>query len=144
MINSFTGKYFFLSNFYEAPVKWKGITYRNNESAFQSAKVLDKTLRKEFSNLDPSSAKRKGRQVKLRPGWDEIKFDIMYDICYEKFSQNEDLKIKLLDTGEEHLEEGNNWGDKIWGTVKGKGQNLLGKILMEVREELRWEGSYND
>lgn len=144
MINSFTGKYFFLSNFYEAPVKWKGITYRNNEAAFQSAKVLDKTLRKEFSDLDPSSAKRKGRQVKLRPGWDEIKFDIMYDICYEKFSQNEDLKIKLLDTGEEHLEEGNNWGDKIWGTVKGKGQNLLGKILMEVREELRWEGSYND
>jgi ribA/ribD-fused uncharacterized protein len=144
MINSFTGKYFFLSNFYEAPVKWKGITYRNNEAAFQSAKVLDKTLLKEFSNLDPSSAKRKGRQVKLRPGWDKIKFDIMYDICYEKFSQNEDLKIKLLDTGEEHLEEGNNWGDKIWGTVKGKGQNLLGKILMEVREELRWEGSYND
>jgi ribA/ribD-fused uncharacterized protein len=139
MINSFTGKYFFLSNFYEASVKWKGITYRNNEAAFQSAKVLDKTLRKEFSNLDPSSAKRKGRQVKLRPGWDEIKFDIMYDICYEKFSQNEDLKIKLLDTGEEHLEEGNNWGDKIWGTVKGKGQNLLGKILMEVREELKWE-----
>lgn len=139
MINSFTGKYFFLSNFYEAPVKWKGITYRNNEAAFQSAKVLDKTLRKEFSDLDPSSAKRKGRQVKLRPGWDEIKFDIMYDICYEKFSQNEDLKIKLLDTGEEHLEEGNNWGDKIWGTVKGKGQNLLGKILMEVREELKWE-----
>jgi ribA/ribD-fused uncharacterized protein len=144
MINSFTGKYFFLSNFYEAPVKWKGITYRNNEAAFQSAKVLDKTLRKEFSDLDPSSAKRKGRQVKLRPGWDEIKFDIMYDICYEKFSQNEDLKIKLLDTGEEHLEEGNNWGDKIWGTVKGKGQNLLGKILMEVREELRWEGSYSN
>ena len=139
MINSFTGKYFFLSNFYEAPVKWKGITYKNNEAAFQSAKVLDKTLRKEFSNLDPSSAKRKGRQVKLRPGWDKIKFDIMYDICYEKFSQNEDLKIKLLNTGEEHLEEGNDWGDEIWGTVKGKGQNLLGRILMEVRDELREE-----
>ena len=43
----------------------------------------------------------------------------------------------MIETGDEYLEEGNTWGDRIWGTVNGKGQNNLGKILMRVREELR-------
>lgn len=66
MINEFRGKYFFLSNFYEAPVTYKGITYRNNEAAFQAQKVSDFEKQKEFSNLNPSEAKKKGRHIKLR------------------------------------------------------------------------------
>ena len=63
----------------------------------------------------------------------------MYDICYAKFTQNEELKSRLLATGTHLLEEGNTWGDKIWGTVDGEGENHLGKILMRVRKELRNE-----
>lgn len=63
----------------------------------------------------------------------------MYEICKAKFSQNTELKKRLLSTGNEHLEEGNTWGDKIWGTVNGVGENRLGKILMRIREELRNE-----
>lgn len=137
MIKEFRGKYYFLSNFYEAPITYEGITYQNNEAAFQSAKVLDMSVREKFSILDPSSAKRKGRHVQLRHDWEKVKFDIMYEICKAKFSQNAELKDKLLATGDEYLEEGNTWGDRIWGTVNGKGQNNLGKILMRVREELR-------
>ena len=136
MINEFRGKYYFLSNFFEIPVNYEGITYRNNEAAFQSAKVLNSSVRKKFATLDPSSAKRKGRHVQLRHDWENVKFDIMYEIVKAKFSQNDELKEKLIATGEEHLEEGNTWGDRIWGTVNGKGQNNLGKILMRVREEL--------
>lgn len=136
MINEFRGKYYFLSNFYKAPVTWGGITYTNNEAAFQSAKVLDKSIREKFSGLDPSPAKRKGRHVHLRHDWEKVKYDIMYEICLAKFSQNEELKERLLATGDEYLEEGNTWGDRIWGTVNGRGQNNLGKILMRVREEL--------
>ena len=135
MINEFRGKYFFLSNFYNAPVVYEGITYQNNEAAFQSAKVTDYDKRLQFANLDPSQAKRKGRNVTLRHGWDNIKEEIMYEICKAKFVQNADLRVKLLKTNDQHLEEGNTWGDKIWGTVNGKGQNKLGKILMRVREE---------
>lgn len=137
MINEFRGHYYFLSNFFSAPVTWDGITYQNNEAAFQSAKVLDRSIRKEFSTLDASLAKRKGRHVQLRPDWEDVKYDIMYEICLAKFSQNEDLKIKLLKTGSEYLEEGNTWGDMIWGTVNGKGHNYLGQILMKVRQKLR-------
>lgn len=137
MINEFRGKYYFLSNFYPAPVEYEGIVYQNNEAAFQSAKITDYETRLKFANLDPSSAKRKGRSVQLRHDWEQIKYEVMYEIVKAKFSQNEDLKQRLLATGDEHLEEGNTWGDRIWGTVNGKGQNHLGKILMRVRNELK-------
>ena len=137
IIREFKKEDYFLSNFYSDPVTWNGITYPNNEAAFQSAKVLDKSAREKFSTLDPSSAKKAGRHVKLRPDWEEIKYDVMYEVCLAKFSQNEELKTRLLATGDEYLEEGNTWGDKIWGTVNGEGQNYLGKILMKIREELK-------
>ena len=141
MINEFKGRYYFLSNFYNSPITWDGITYLNNEAAFQSAKVTDRLTRKKFANLDPSTAKRKGRHVTLRPDWENIKSDVMYEICLAKFSQNNELKNKLLATNDEYLEEGNTWGDKVWGVCDGVGENRLGKILMRVRSELSQEKS---
>lgn len=137
MINEFRGPYYFLSNFYEAPVTWNCITYRNNEAAFQSAKTTNITIRETFATMDPSTAKREGRRVVLRPDWEEVKYQIMYEICLAKFTQNKELRERLLATGDEYLEEGNTWGDRIWGTVNGKGNNWLGKILMQVREEIK-------
>lgn len=137
MINEFRGKYYFLSNFYESPVTWNELTYLNNEAAFQSAKTFSD--RECFTNLDPSSAKKLGRKVQLRNDWESVKDDVMYEICKAKFSQSVELKNRLLATGNEYLEEGNTWGDKIWGTVNGIGENRLGNILMRVREELRSE-----
>lgn len=58
----------------------------------------------------------------------------MKEICKAKFDQKEELRQQLL-TGNEFLEEGNTWGDRVWGTVDGVGQNHLGKILMEIRKE---------
>ena len=116
---------------------YEGITYRNNEAAFQAAKTPEG--REAFASLDPVTAKRKGRKVPLRSDWESVKFNIMYDICRAKFTQHPDLKEKLLATGDEPLEEGNTWGDRIWGTVNGKGQNHLGKILMRLRGEFRQE-----
>ena len=63
----------------------------------------------------------------------------MKEIVTAKFQQHPILAKKLLATGDTELIEENNWGDTIWGTVDGAGQNLLGKILMGVRQELRDE-----
>ena len=136
-IDSFKGEYFFLSNFYPTKIKYNGIQYLNNEAAFQAQKCTTMEDRIKFSYLNPSDAKRLGRRIILRNDWESVKISIMHDIVFEKFKQNPHLTKKLLDTGDVYLEEGNNWGDRIWGTVNGVGRNELGKILMEVRKELK-------
>lgn len=136
MIKQFKGEYFFLSNFYETPVSYEGITYQNNEAAFQAQKTLDIKERMQFSNLNSSEAKQKGRRIKLRNDWEEAKEQVMYEICKAKFDQHPELMEKLLLTGNRPLEEGNHWGDRVWGTVDGVGENKLGKILMKIRSEL--------
>ncbi len=137
VIDEFKGKYYFLSNFYSAPVMYQGITYQNNEAAFQAMKVTNKSIHLEFSDLPPNLAKRKGRRVKLRPDWEEVKETFMYEIAKAKFEQNDQLKNWLLQTGESILIEGNTWGDRVWGVCNGIGENKLGKILMRVRNELK-------
>ena len=139
MITSFKDKYFFLSNFYEVPVIFDGIKYQNNEAAFQAQKCIDPKERSKFSELNPSEAKKLGRKIELRSDWEDVKVDLMKKIVFAKFTQNPDLTLELLNTKDEELVEGNNWNDKIWGKVNGEGQNLLGKILMEVREYIRFK-----
>lgn len=136
-INCFIGKDRYLSNFWEAPVMYEGILYQSNEAAFQAAKTLDGDERQKMAGMNPSEAKRYGRRVRLRSDWEEVKTGIMKEICTDKFTRNPELAKKLLATDNACLEEGNNWGDRIWGTVNGVGENRLGKILMEVREELK-------
>lgn len=135
MINSFTGNYFFLSNFYQAPVWYQGMQFQNNEAAFQAAKCPEKMI--QFTILNPSQAKRLGRRVPLRPDWEDVKDKVMYTVCKGKFLQNPYLLKKLMDTGDAELIEGNTWGDKIWGQVNGVGENRLGKILMNIRTEIQ-------
>lgn len=137
MIDEFKGKYFFLSNFYPSQVMFEGLMYKNSEAAFQSAKTVDKALRKQFIDLDPSAAKKKGRALVLRSDWELVKDDIMYWCVRDKFVRNTDLGNRLLNTGNKQLVEGNTWNDIYWGVCRGIGSNMLGKILMVVREELK-------
>lgn len=141
-INRFDGtEYAFLSNFYECPVRicfpetGECFTFSTSEHAFQAAKCP--TRAREFSGLTPGQAKRLGRQVDMRDDWEDVKDDVMYEVVLAKFTQNEELKDKLLATGDEELVEGNTWGDRYWGQVNGVGKNMLGKTLMRVRDELR-------
>ena len=136
-IDSFRGQNYYLSNFYERPVTYDGITYKNNEATFQAQKCISYEDRKRFSDLNASEAKRLGRKVSLRPDWESIKVDVMTNIVHAKFEQNKDLAEKLCNTDTAFLEEGNTWGDRIWGTVNGNGKNLLGHILMSERDYLK-------
>lgn len=137
MINNFRGQFGFLSNMHDSIIIYQDITYMNAEAAFQSMKTLNIAIRKTFTDLSGPKAKRKGKSVKLRKDWNDVREEIMYEIVKAKFIQNPLLLRKLLATGNELLEEGNIWGDKFWGTVNGIGENKLGLILMMIRDELR-------
>ena len=138
MTMTFTGAFDFLSNFYPARIEADGIVYQNAEAAFQAQKCDDVADRNAFAKLSAVKAKRRGRQVKLRPSWDSVRVGVMEEVVRAKFRQNHDLAARLLGTGQMPLVEGNDWGDTFWGVdVKtGKGENNLGKILMKIREEL--------
>ncbi len=139
MICQFRDDYYFMSNFYPFKLIYNGIEYQNTEAAFQAQKCKYLPERNQFSKLNASEAKRLGRRVELRPDWEQVKDGIMYNIVLTKFSSDEYLAYKLLETGEEVLMEGNTWKDTYWGvdldTMVGK--NKLGLILMKVRDVLR-------
>ena len=137
MISVFDGKYMFLSNFYNASCEFEGKIYPTVEHAFQAAKTLIPEEREEIRKAEtPGKAKRMGRSVTLRPDWEEVKTDVMRQCLRSKFSFVP-LAIDLVNTGDEELVEGNTWGDRIWGVCDGEGENRLGKLLMEIREEIK-------
>lgn len=136
-------KYGCFSNFTNRSVTFDNLTFLSTEAAWQAQKTLDPNIRKEFTQLSPSDAKRKGRHVALRSDWEQVKYQYMVDVLYAKFSQHDDFKKALLSTGtEEIIEDTTGWHDNIWGNcdcpkcAKIVGQNLLGKALMEVRDRI--------
>lgn len=138
-IDKFDGKYAFLSNFYPCDVfsVEDMLIYPSVEHAFQAAKVKDVETKRAFQVApSPAAAKRLGKQVPLRDDWEDIKLDVMYNLVWSKFVNNSELRYKLISTDDAELVEGNTWGDTFWGVCKGTGNNHLGEILMNVRDEL--------
>lgn len=141
----------FLSNFHEGnPVDWDGVRFPTTEHVFAYEKVDPLNIeaeewRKQIAYADdPGDAKALGRSCPMRPDWDTIKFSVMRDIVWQKFTQHLDLGDALLATGSAYLQEGTYWNDRIWGvdmTVSSDpfarpGWNMLGAILMETRARL--------
>jgi len=137
VISGFNGPYRFLSNFWPCIVHMDEKAYPSVEHAYQAAKTLDFNERYKISQLRTSGkAKRMGRNIILRPNWEEIKISTMFSLLRLKFSQPQLTKL-LLDTKNEVLIEGNKWGDTFWGICNNKGENKLGILLMMVRDEIR-------
>ena len=137
-INTFVGPYRFLSNFFMAPIALGSVEYPSTEHAYQAAKTKDRKMRKKIARQPTAwEAKALGKKVELREDWEDRKVEIMYRVLRAKFTQHEDLKQKLLATSGMELIEGNTWNDCEWGVCAGKGKNLLGKLLMLLRDELR-------
>ncbi len=144
MINSFRGKYAFLSNFHPSPltINWGGlptgqwypaIIFPTVEHAFQAYKTLIFEEKVQISKAEtPAKAKQLGQKVVLREDWEQRKIEVMESLLYMKFSDPK-LRKKLLDTYAEELVEENRHGDKFWGVCGGQGENHLGKLLMKVR-----------
>lgn len=128
------------SNFAPYPVRIDGTRFRTSEHAFQAQKFRDpKDAAAVRDARTPAIAARIGRDRSrpLRKDWEAVKVGIMREIVLAKFSQHADLGALLLATGDarivEHTENDDFWGDG----GDGHGANMLGRILVKVRAELR-------
>jgi N-glycosidase YbiA len=122
------------------PIDLDGEHWPTSEHYFQAQKFEDDTYRQKIRKTNsPMQAARLGRdrKQKLRGDWENVKVDTMRRAVLAKFTQHTDLRELLLSTGEakivEHTENDSYWGDG----GDGSGKNMLGRILMEVREQLR-------
>lgn len=139
-IDSFQGEFEFLSNFYPAWVRFESVRFATVEHAYQFARTLDAEGRKQIRYAPtPGQAKRSGRKAPTREDWVEIKVDVMRELLRQKFTDAE-LQQRLLATGDREIIEGNYWHDTFWGVCTcetcPEGQNTLGRLLMEIRQEL--------
>jgi hypothetical protein len=143
-----------LSNFKHCEIFSNDNVFKNTEQMFIYHKALffeDIEIANKILNTPvPYEAKALGRQVKNYNDeeWSKVRCQAMFQANLCKYTQNEDLKTKLLSTGDKILVEVNP-NDNIWGIgleenspeiydeTKWRGQNLLGKVLMEVRDYLR-------
>lgn len=131
------------SNLFRRPIVFEGRTYPTAEHAYQAGKPSKPAVREWIlSAPTPALAAMAAHGLyvwDVVPNWAQIKFDRMRAVLRAKFDQHDDLKELLLSTGEARLVEAgtvNNAVNRLWGEVEGKGQNMLGVMLMELRGEL--------
>jgi ribA/ribD-fused uncharacterized protein len=147
-IDSFTGPYFFLSNFYEREFHVPSLgVVKSGEHGYQAVKGYflkdsnpeipdDAMVEHVLEAPTPGDAKHRARRLKIDvPHWEERKINVMVTILECKF-KDKTMAAKLCNTWPRLLVEGNTWGDRIWGQVNGQGQNLLGVLLMDRRARL--------
>lgn len=138
-IKQFTGDYHWLSNFARCEINLNDKKYPSVENAYQSEKSEDPEWKELCQTNTPSSVKRESKKLKINvEEWDKRKMEVMKECIWQKFEQ-EPFKTLLLITYDDHIQEGNRWGDEFWGInlKTGNGQNNLGKLIMKKRSELR-------
>lgn len=150
-INSFKDGHFFLSNFSTSPIK---ISYGGADYIFPTGEHCFQGMKIAASNMDdvrkgewlgavanaptPSKAKYLGRSIQIDiDRWDRISYGCMERTQKLKYEQNADLAKQLIATHPHELIEGTTWNDTVWGVDEnGYGKNLLGFILMDLRNSL--------
>jgi hypothetical protein len=142
------------SNWHPSKFTFVEISYHNMEQFMMRAKAVlmgdMETADKIMAITDPRAIKALGREVKNFNSnlWDKHKFDIVFNGCKAKFTQNEKLKKALMETGDKTLVEASPY-DKVWGIGldeatarktdpnKWPGENILGKVLTKLRDSLK-------
>ncbi len=141
--------FYVLSNFSAFALWWKSkyeglsSTFRTSEEAYHWEKFnhlagrgVQELLSDARSAHDAFIIAQTHKELR-RPDWDDIKVGVMRDILRAKAEQHEYVRRKLLATGNRELIE-DSWRDDFWGWGPNRdGKNMLGKLWMEIRAELR-------
>ncbi|MCL9781263.1 GTP cyclohydrolase II [Vibrio sp. S4M6] len=136
----------FLSNFFPANIEISGVVWPTSEHYYQAQKFSSSIIQQEILKAEtPDLAFALSRKYEqhARSDWYDIRVDVMESIVKEKFIQNPNLAYYLVNTGCIELKE-HSHKDAFWGDGgDGKGKNILGRILMDVRETLQQTKPYN-
>jgi len=134
------------SNLYGRNIVFEGRQFPTAEHAYQAGKPKRDEVREWILDAPtPALLAMAAHGLytwDIVPNWSEIKYDRMGAVLRAKFTQHEDLRELLLQTGEARLVEAGrvpNTVNRTWGEVGGKGLNILGQLLMELRTQLRTE-----
>lgn len=136
-----------LSNFVPVPIQLNGLWYKSVEHAYMSAKFNDDEWKLYCQTEEsPGKVKRKSYErlnsYVMVDNWDTLKLTVMEECLRKKFSL-EPFKSKLLETGNQNLQEGNWHKDVFWGVdlhdSPNIGENHLGRLQMKIRSELQNE-----
>lgn len=137
MIKEFQKEYRWLSNFAPCTISMGGFLYPSVEHAYMSAKSNSLIWKRFCQQESAGTVKRKSREIELVEDWEVLKKSVMMSCLIQKFNQ-EPYFSKLIETGDEYIQEGNMWGDKYWGVClkTGVGENNLGKMIMQIRDKI--------
>lgn len=138
------------SNLFRREIVFEDERFATSEHAYQAGKPRKPAVR-EWLMAAPSPALLAMAAHGLyywdvTPGWSKIKFDRMRAVLHAKFTQHDDLRVLLLSTGSARLVESasvDNPVNRLWGEVNGEGRNMLGEMLMELRNELATSTSHS-
>ena len=137
------GEYGFLSNLYISQITFDGRTFSSAEVAYQYGKPKDPAVAEWLASAPKprfcALAAHALLPYDVKSDWKTTKVDRMRRVLIEKFRQNEELRKKLVETKDSELIEASNT-DSFWGVgLSGLGENMLGKLLIEVRDQVSVE-----
>lgn len=144
--------FYVLSNFSAFNLVWRNLTFSTSEAAYQYEKfcfidsngesswreqnLIAEQILKAPSAHEAFKIAERNKALRRRD-WDAVKFDVMRQILRAKVAQHDYVRRQLLATGDRELVE-DSWRDDVWGWGPDRqGQNMLGRIWMEIRAELR-------
>lgn len=144
-VYGFSGKYDFLNNDYSCKIFCPddNLTYSNVSAALIAHKSNDLGTRRKIARLNGTNARKKENLLSGNPDYEDKKDEILYKLLYAKFSANNKLKEKLLNTKNMELINIVSYPDTEYGIYLGNGNNTLGKMLMKLRTELSTEDTTN-
>lgn len=145
IVEKFRDEYSFLSNFYPAKIELDGKIWESSEHLYQAMKCTSAQDIEEVRKHPFKGLKTFANSKIIRSDWNDVKENVMYAALYGKFSQNPNLKYRLLALDGFTIIEGNDWHDNYWGDCSCdscyniRGQNKLGVMLEDLIKEFKRE-----
>ena len=144
VIDGFKGRFVMLSNWARTPVEVDGQRFPTADHAYSYRQIASEEIASEVRYIPtPSGAVERRGQTRPRPNWSTEQVAVMETILAQKFAPGSRAADLLLSTGKATLRNENWWGDTFWGTVDGRGENRLGKMLESLRQSIRTNAQHS-